>query len=200
MGGKGSGGSNKKTIEQHLQSGTYRIDRHGALPKRLAAKYNISHNEKLTPKQSRKHTAAKPYLNKSQNKELYPIECPLWFDEYARAEFKRVCQVLYDMGTLQDVNHATLEGYCASYSRAVRAELALQNGFEDIIKLYTKTGDSYEVQKKKNAVSIAEKAWGQVKMFAVELGITTSKGKQEESEEKLSPLEKILREAETKPR
>ena len=31
MGGKNSGGHNKKTIEQHLQEGTYRKDRHGSV-------------------------------------------------------------------------------------------------------------------------------------------------------------------------
>jgi P27 family predicted phage terminase small subunit len=129
-----------------------------------------------------------------------PITCPEWFDEYGKAEFRRVCRVLHDLGTLQDVNHATLEGYCAAYSRAVRAELALKDGFEIAVEFFTKTGDPYTVMKKKTEVAIAEKAWAQVKTFAVELGITVTKGPQEPPEDGLTPLEKALRAAEHKPR
>ena len=145
--------------------------------------------------------SAKDGLKQRTTKQVEtPISCPEWFDEYGKAEFQRICQVLHDLGTLQDVNHATLEGYCAAYSRAVRAELALRDGFEVAVEFYTKTGDPYTVMRKKTEVAIAEKAWAQVKTFAVELGITVTKGPQEPTEEGLTPLEKALRAAERKPR
>lgn len=37
MGGPGSGGSNKKSIEQHILNGTYRQSRHGGLSAVLQA-------------------------------------------------------------------------------------------------------------------------------------------------------------------
>jgi P27 family predicted phage terminase small subunit len=196
MGGRGSGGHNKKSQKQHILEGTYRRDRHGDAKttrgKRRAAK---SPSSKTL---SAKHPVSKKQIPPAADV-VTPLTCPAWFDDYARQEFQRVCQVLHDQGTLQDVNHATLEGYCAAYSRAVRAELKLNSGFEEEITLYSKTGDPYTVTKKKTEVSVAEKAWGQVKMFAVELGITAAKGKPE-PEEKVTELEKVLREAERKPR
>jgi P27 family predicted phage terminase small subunit len=145
--------------------------------------------------------SAKDRLKQDKTEQIEtPITCPEWFDAYGKAEFQRVCQVLHDLGTLQDVNHATLEGYCAAYSRAVRAELALRDGFEVAVEFFTKTGDPYTVMRKKTEVAIAEKGWAQVKTFAVELGITVTKGPQEPQEEGLTPLEKVLRAAERKPR
>lgn len=209
MGGKGSGGSNKKSVQQHLQSGTYREDRHGPLPVRLSAKDGVKKRQGQTkvaiakaPRKSGKApVSAKDRLKQAKTEQIEtPITCPEWFDAYGKAEFQRVCQVLHDLGTLQDVNHATLEGYCAAYSRAVRAELALRDGFEVAVEFYTKTGDPYTVMRKKTEVAIAEKGWAQVKAFAVELGITVTKGTQEPQEEGLTPLEKVLRAAERKPR
>ncbi|MCK9569531.1 P27 family phage terminase small subunit [Candidatus Pacearchaeota archaeon] len=280
MGGKGSGGYNRKSIEQHIRDGTYRVDRHGPVTKRLAAKITSDverfrremeagevqlqasrqtvpsgggqaskKDNSLSAKQ--KGLAAKPHIKGAQgeapadrsggsqakvqngaeasgdhiegrgkggeSKQLQaggdqgkgeqlgkaqvetPIVCPEWLDVYARDEFVRVCQVLHDMGTLQDVNHATLEGYCAAYSRAVRAEIELKDGFEEAVTFYSKTGDPYDVMKKKTEVSVAEKAWMQVKTFAVELGITSSRG-QKETEENMSELERVLQQAEHKPR
>jgi phage terminase small subunit len=78
-----------------------------------------------------------------------------------------VCKVLVDRGTLQDINHATLEGYCEAYSKAVRADKVIND------KGFT-TGSL--LAKKRPEVDISFKAWSQVKMFAVELGITQSSG------------------------
>jgi hypothetical protein len=56
------------------------------------------------------------------------------------------------------------------------------------------------IEIKRPEVDISIKAWQQVKMFAVELGITTSRVKIEDTGEGLTPLEKMIREAEHKPR
>lgn len=135
---------------------------------------------------------------------MAPIPCPEYFDEYARAEWERVCRILFDKGTLQDVNHATLEGYCSAYSKAKRADDTInKEGFS--AKVYgtdregNVTGQVVAI-KKLPEVDIAFKAWGQVKMFAVEMGITSAGGKEPEPDEGLTPLEKALREAERKPK
>lgn len=189
MGGRGSGGHNKKTAEQHLREGTFRKDRHEVKVKRKAvSKRPVS---KKPVKQSKRVTVKQQLV-------MTPIKCPAWFDEYAEEEFERVCQVLFDKGMLADVNHATLEGYCSAYSRAVRAEIELRDGFDREVTMFGKGGDSFTVLKKKSECSVAERAWGQVKMFAVELGITT--GSPDPVTEQLTPLEKALADAERKPR
>jgi len=193
MGGRGSGGHNKKTAEQHLREGTFRKDRHEKRPK---AKRKV----KVVSKRA---VSKRPVIKKQepvqQQAAMTPIKCPAWFDEYAKEEFERVCQVLYDKGMLADVNHATLEGYCSAYSRAVRAEIELRDGFDREVTMYGKGGDSFTVLKKKSECSVAERAWGQVKMFAVELGIT-SPGSPDSTDEKMTPLERELLKAERKPR
>ncbi len=173
MGGKGSGGHNRKSIEQHLQNGTYKPCRHGVLPKSLKS-------------------AAK---GRGRPKVFTPIPVPSYFDGYARNEWERVCKVLFDKGTLQDVNHATLEGYCSAYSTAVKAtEKINKDGFTQQVPLYNKQGDEIGVMDKRRAeVDISIKAWAQVKMFAVELSITSSSGKSDI--EPQTPLEKALNEA-----
>ena len=123
-----------------------------------------------------------------------PLPCPSYFDEHAKVEWARVCQVLVDRGTLQDINHATLEGYCAAYSRAVRAEIELADGLTTDELYFDKKGNPTGSKTvKKPEVAIAERAWGQVKTFAVELGITTSVPELEN--ENLTETEKALQEA-----
>jgi P27 family predicted phage terminase small subunit len=192
MGGKGSGGHNRKTIEQHLKNGTYRASRHGPIPKRLTAKQQHKHT-KIKTKKDTVLVSAKIYT---------PIPAPAYFDEYARKEWERVCKVLYDLGTLQDVNHATLEGYCSAYSTAVKSTKKINDdGFSSEKPLFNKQGDMIgSIEIKRPEVDISIKAWQQVKMFAVELGITTSRVKIEDTGEGLTPLEKMIREAEHKPR
>ena len=156
MGGHGSGGRNKKTAEQHLREGTYKPSRHGPLPEKIkgAAK---------RPK-AKRACSKRPIAKKQKRVQtvMTPIKCPAWFDGYAKEEFERVCQVLFDKGMLADVNHATLEGYCSAYSRAVRAEIELRDGFDREVTMFGKGGDSFTVLKKKSECSVAERAWGQV--------------------------------------
>jgi phage terminase small subunit len=122
------------------------------------------------------------------------------FDEIAKQAWDRVCNVLYERGTLQDVNYATLEGFCSAYSRAKRADMALLTGFEEEVPMIVGRGDhttTIMVKRKKVEIGIVDKAWNQVKMFAVQLGISISTGEQPlNKEEALSPMERAIQEAE----
>lgn len=164
MGGRGSGGHNKKTLEQHLAEGTYRRDRHGDIKAQPVNPVNI--DVKDIPKY------------------------PLWLDVIARNEWKRICLELVKMGRLQDTDHAILEGYCAAYSRAVRAEKELNNGF-----IYEYLGHDFKTKRvKKPEVAISEAAWKDVKLFAVELGITPASRPQTKPQkgEKKDPMQELL--------
>jgi P27 family predicted phage terminase small subunit len=184
MGGKGSGGHNKRSLQDHLRLGTYRPVRHGPLPDKMAArvhgKRHGRHSVNIKPvtadtavegKTSAPAKAPKNRLPAKAPAKQHPkdgaLQIPAWFDDNAAAAFKRVCQILVDRGTLQDVNHATLEGYCEAYSKAVRAD-----------KVINEKGFTVGTMppKKRPEVDISFKAWSQVKMFAVELGITQSVG------------------------
>lgn len=184
MGGKGSGGHNKKTIEQHIQQGTYRADRHGPLPPDIKALKIVS--KKASAKRSKGADGVT-----ADQRPVFPskLQYPDWFDEVGRKEWDRVCNILYERGTLIDVNHATLEGYCAAYSRAARADAELSKGFENEIPIVVGRGENTTtimVKKKKVEIAIAEKAWNQVKMFAIELGITSNENIRERLKDEMN--------------
>jgi len=101
MGGKGSGGRNRKSIEDHHRDHTFRKDRHGKL---LLAEWS-SKIEKTVPK------------------------CPKWFDKIAKKEWNRVAPELHRLGLLTILDHAILEGYCISYSMFVRASREIGESF-----------------------------------------------------------------------
>jgi phage terminase small subunit len=200
MGGRGSGGHNRKSAAQHYREGTYRADRHGALPKglsrnerarikRLATKYDKDAIKKGISSEA-KSTAAK---TQSVDSSGTSIKCPAWFDEIARAEFTRVCNILVERGTLADVNHATLEGYCSAYSTAVRADMVLnEKGFNMDVPLFSKKGDEIgSFEKERPEVARSARFWGLVKAFAVQLGITQNAGS-EKTGEKKSPMDDFL--------
>ncbi len=182
MGGKGSGGYNRKSVVQHLKDGTYRADRHGPLPKKLAAKRRFDSKVK----QSKSKAIKKPILVTYS-----PIAVPPYFDKYAINEWERVCKILFDQGTLQDVNHATLEGYCSAYSTAVKATQHINTkGFTNDEPITDRDGEIIGYKNtKRPEVDISIKAWAQVKMFAVELGITSWKGPVKDTR---SELERFL--------
>jgi P27 family predicted phage terminase small subunit len=159
MGGRGSGGHNKKTVQQHLVEGTYRKDRHGDL-KEAPAKADVSNIPKF----------------------------PQWLDAIARNEWKRICLELVSKDRLKDTDHAILEGYCAAYSKAVRAERELNSGFT-----YEYLGHDFKMKRvKKPEVQIAESSWSQVKAFAVELGITPASRPVTKDKPKKDPMKELL--------
>ena len=120
MGGKGSGGCNRKPIEQHLQLGTYRQDRHGDLPKSLIA---------LKKKLSAKPLSAKLKEEVKSTEARSMPECPESLDEIGRAEWVKVCARLAEKGLLESAFISAIEGYCEAYSRWRRAVKELESGF-----------------------------------------------------------------------
>lgn len=208
MGGKGSGGHNKRSLQDHLRLGTYRPARHGPLPDEMAARVHGKKHGRHSSivkqvtadtaqggeipapaKAPKKSQPAK--ASAKQHSKVEALQVPAWFDKQAAEAFKRVCQILVDRGTLQDVNHATLEGYCEAYSKAVRAD-----------KVINEKGFTVGTMppKKRPEVDISFKAWSQVKMFAVELGITQStgtptppKGEDEEKRKIVEEADELIR-------
>ena len=97
--------------------------------------------------------------------------CPSWLDGIGRSEWNRVCPELAKMGLMTKVDRTALAGYCASYSRWVRAEKAI------LSKEAENNGLTYKSRSKRVAlpeVKIAQDALTQVKMFCVEFGLTPS--------------------------
>jgi P27 family predicted phage terminase small subunit len=94
------------------------------------------------------------------------IKCPIWLDEEAIIEWKRIVKLLEKENkdfTSKDVK--ALEGYCASYSRWKSCELILKkHGYTFI------TPNGYEQQKPE--VAISNKAQQEMRSWMRELGIT----------------------------
>jgi phage terminase small subunit len=84
MGGRGSGGHNRKSPWQHIIEGTYRQDRHG--PKPDANPLRIPDN-------------ARP---------------PRWFSPEAKAHFKELAPKLSELGTLDRINLRLFEALCVT--------------------------------------------------------------------------------------
>jgi phage terminase small subunit len=87
MGGKGSGGHNRKPIWQHLLEGTYRQDRHGAIP---------DFNDLKMP------TDIKP---------------PRWFSPGAKAYFEELGPQLWKLGMLDRLSLGPFILLCNSLAR-----------------------------------------------------------------------------------
>jgi P27 family predicted phage terminase small subunit len=157
MGGKGSGGYNRKPIERHLQVGTYRKDRHGDLPKSL-----ITLKRKLSAKVS-----AKPEVK--PNKSNTMPECPVSLDDIGREEWVKVCVQLAEKGLLESAFVSAIEGYCEAYSRWRRAVEEIKSGFTyEFIE-----GKTFKMKRRqKPEVNIAKDALNQMKAFLNDLGLT----------------------------
>jgi len=96
--------------------------------------------------------------------------CPAWLDHAAKLEWKRVCPELHRLGLLTTIDRVALAGYCAAYSRWVRAEKEIQKAFD-----YDFLGKDYKMKRtKKPEVQIAIDSLAQVKTFCAEFGLTPS--------------------------
>jgi P27 family predicted phage terminase small subunit len=165
MGGKGSGGHNRKSAEEHRRQGTYKPSRHGKFL--LADKLLLA---KIDPAM---------------------LQCPDWLDDIAKAEWNRVAPALYQMGLLTILDHAALEGYCVSYSMFVRAAREIGESFVyDFVE-----GKSLNLKRvKKPEASIARDSMNQIRLFCAEFGLTaSSRGRMAlPSEREKSPFEELL--------
>jgi P27 family predicted phage terminase small subunit len=157
MGGKGSGGFNKISIEEHLRRGTWRRDRHGDLPEALKA---------VKKELSAKTLPAKP-IDKVKSGQFPP--CPDSLDTIGRVEWVKVCARLEEKGLLETSFVSAIEGYCEAYSRWRRAIKELEDGFTYI---YTDTKTFKMKRSQKPEVIIAKDALNQMKAFLNDLGLT----------------------------
>lgn len=194
MGGKGSGGHNKKSAEQHLVEGSYRPDRHGELPlelvsvrRRYAKQMRVESKAVARAKVavSASGTAANKAAVNSSGIDGLP-KCPDWLDEIAKAEWNRAGLELKEKDTLEKTSPAALECYCACYSRWRKAEKRAQ--------------DNAECYSPKLIASLTQEAkdtLNQVRAYQNDLGLTPRYAvaipKPPDGE---SPMEKHLRETE----
>lgn len=97
------------------------------------------------------------------------LTCPIWFDDYAEEEWKRITKILkseeFDF-TSKDIK--ALEGYCINYSKWKRCEQYLfKYGLSIEIN-----DEGYEQQRPE--VSIANKAQQEMRSWMKELCLTPS--------------------------
>lgn len=90
---------------------------------------------------------------------------PRWLSKVARKEWKRVGSELVSQNALSVTDIGTLEGYCASYGRAVAAEASL--AAVGSLVMMTPQGMIPRPE-----VNIAKQAWAEVRSFAAKLGAT----------------------------
>jgi P27 family predicted phage terminase small subunit len=112
-------------------------------------------------------------IEKRQVAEIHPDgipSCPDWLDRIGRTEWRRICPDLIKLKLLTKIDRAALTGYCAAYSRWVRAEKALISADKD------STGLTLGKIKRTALpeVKIAEAALNQVRQFCAEFGLTPS--------------------------
>ena len=94
MGGKGSGGHNRKSIEQHIAEGTYRRDRHG--------------------ESYQGHSAAKLADDPVSNLGIKPSS---WLPERAKELFNDLAPQLIKLGTLDFLSLRLFEALCVTWSQ-----------------------------------------------------------------------------------
>lgn len=95
------------------------------------------------------------------------LKPPIWLDEIAKEEWKRVEKILREEDkdfTPKDIK--ALEGYCSNYSKWKRCEIyLLKNGLT-----FEVNNEGYEQQRPE--VGIANKAQQEYRSWAKELGLT----------------------------
>lgn len=181
MGGKGSGGHNKKSIHEHIRNGTYRPSVHGPLPndlKRGLVKVKERYQTQRT---------AKPAPVKAK---VQIPECPDYLNEYAKAEWPRVCQQLQEKGLLENAFVSAIEGYCEAYGRWRKASKVINDsGFDyDFLE-----GLDLKLKKRvRPEVAIVKDALNQMKAFLNDLGLTPKNVVVTPSGEGKSEMDKFL--------
>lgn len=101
-----------------------------------------------------------------KNSTIKKIKCPVWLDDEAKTEWKRIIKLLEKENrdfTEKDVK--ALEGYCSNYSTWKEMEQILRKRGRTFI-----TTNGYEQQKPE--VTIANKAQDAMRSWMRELGIT----------------------------
>lgn len=111
----------------------------------------------------RKDRDTGPTLEPTRLEKVPPA--PRWLSKLARKEWKRIASELVSKNALSVNDIGTLEGYCASYGRAVAAEQALADA--GTLVMVAPQGMIPRPE-----VNIAKQAWAEVRSFAAKLGAT----------------------------
>lgn len=97
---------------------------------------------------------------------------PTKLGKVAKREWKRVAQLLVDQSVLTDLDLVTLEGYCAAYELARRAEAELTTPHPETKELPPLTMRTPMGVFPHPAIKIAKGAWADALKFAQQLGLT----------------------------
>lgn len=128
----------------------------------------------------------------NQDEPEYKIEIPKFpthLTTRARKEWKRMSEVLFDMGLLTNVDMAALAAYCQLYGRWSEAEALLKKKDQPLVVI-TKSGN--EIQNP--LIGIANTSLKLMKECLLEFGMTPasrSKVSAKKEEKKDDPWEKI---------
>jgi P27 family predicted phage terminase small subunit len=95
------------------------------------------------------------------------LEAPIWLNDIAACEYKRVVPILRELKILYAADAAALEAYCDAYATMVQAALEIEN-----------EGLTYETEqgqvKPNPQVAIKNQAASTVRAFCQEFGLTPS--------------------------
>jgi P27 family predicted phage terminase small subunit len=86
-------------------------------------------------------------------------------DDIAKAEWKRICPLLYKLGLYTNIDSTMLALYCSAFSRWVRAQTKVDKDGEII-----KTINGHPIRNP--WLDVSNKSWKQVKDSLVEFGMT----------------------------
>lgn len=119
-------------------------------------------------------TARKGRINKAEARVTPHLPMPpAHLSDYAKVEWGRVAQDLYEVGLLSKVDRAILAAYCTAYGRWQAAEEALlQVAAQDQVfaGLLTRTKQGNLIQSP--LVGVANKAMADMIKYAIDLGMT----------------------------
>lgn len=142
MGGRGSGGSNRKSDAIKVLEG------------------NRGHRKM----QASAETATQ------QKQSIKLPTCPGWLNSEAKREWRRVCSKLAEKGILDTVDRSILAGYCSAYARWRLAEEFLNDKRTPIDSGLTQLARHGMAPRPE--VKIARESLQQMRALAAELGLT----------------------------
>lgn len=116
---------------------------------------------------------------------------PEWLDPIARAEWRRVAELLMEIKILTEADLSALEMYCKSYSRWKNAEHELDEAGSTVMSMETKNGGTYLQQMPQ--VSIAQKYQTICKNWMSEFGLTPSARARGVKQEKEGDVDAVTR-------
>lgn len=152
MGGKGSGGHNRRSASRHLRDGTFRPDRHGIKPCRSLDTIEDGRRE-------------------SGQAGVQVTKVPPWLKGKARAAWKEFAEHLRELGLLTALDRPAFEVMCVTYGRWREAEDDVHaNG----ITYETTTASGSLMRRKNPAVEVAADAEFRLRSLMGKFGLFPS--------------------------